>query len=260
MHILFRKSSTAVAGLLFILTSVSVWALDESGQRYVKQLASGGPSSIHSAAESILNTGVTDQEVLDVAAEALAQGYRRNTDMEPYADAMAWVCRALGGSGNGRYKELLTEVTKNAPNKRMKKHCDKAASSLPKGVAPYVAGTVNLANYKEGAAPAQAAAKPAASAKPSAAAAPAAAAKSFANIKVGMSKEEVESMIGQPTAVNSHITGKQFRPFNFKGADTYRIIALYKGVGRITYSNKDQYTQNFRVLEINEDPSESGYP
>jgi len=42
--------------------------------------------------------------VLDVAPEALAQGYHKNTDLEPYADAMAWVCRALGNSGNGRYK------------------------------------------------------------------------------------------------------------------------------------------------------------
>lgn len=264
-----RKSLIAVAGLVCALSSASVWSLDESGQRYVKQLASGGPSSIHSAAESILSTGVSDQEVLDVAAEALAQGYRKNTDMEPYADAMAWVCRALGGSGNGRYKAMLTDVAKTTPNKRMKKHCDKAASSLPKGVAPYVVGSVNLANYKEGAAPAataQAAAKPAAGAKPAAAAAaaaaaaPAPAAKSFSGIKVGMSKEEVESMIGPPTAMNSHITGKQFRPFNFKGADTYRINALYKGLGHITYSNKDAYTQNFRVLDIVEDSSESGYP
>lgn len=254
-----RKSILTIGVLGFLFACASVWALDESGQRYVKQLASGGPSSIHNAAESIVSTGVTDQEVLDVAAETLAQGYRKNGDMEPYADAMAWVCRALGSSGNGRYKALLTEVAKQAPSKRTKRHCDKAAGSLPKGVAPYVVGSVDLAKYKEGApaASAQAAAKPAATAKSSAAPA---AAKGFGSIKVGMSKEEVESLIGPPTATNSHITGKQFRPFNFKGADTYRINALYKGVGHIVYSNKDAYTQNYRVLEIVEDPSESGYP
>ncbi|HYM35219.1 MAG TPA: hypothetical protein VET48_07450 [Steroidobacteraceae bacterium] len=257
-----KRLLVATCALVGIVACASTWALDESGQRYVKQLASGGPSSIHSAAESIFNTGVTDREVLDVAAETLAQGYHKNTDMEPYADAMAWVCRALGNSGNGRYKALLTQVSKDAPNKRLKKHCDKAAGSLPKGVEPYVVGSVNLANYKEGAQPvaqSQTPAKPATS-KAAPAAAPTTAAKGFSQIKVGMSKEEVESLIGQPTATNSHITGKQFRPFNFKGADTYRIIALYKGVGRIVYSNKDAYTANYRVLEIMEDPSESGYP
>src|SRR5690348_14775527 len=139
-----RKSLIAVAGLICGLSAASVWALDESGQRYVKQLASGGPSSIHSAAESIYSTGVTDQQVLDVAAEALAQGYRKNTDMEPYADAMAWVCRALGNTNNGRYKELLAQVAKETPNKRLRKHCEKAASSLPKGASHYVVGSVDL--------------------------------------------------------------------------------------------------------------------
>jgi hypothetical protein len=261
---MYTRILIALGALAGILTSSVLFAMDESGQRYVKQLASGGPSSIHSAAESIFDTGVTDQEVLDVAAEALAQGYHKNTDLEPYADAMAWVCRALGNSGNGRYKALLVQVSKDAQNKKLKKYCDKAASGLPKGVDPYVVGSINLENYKEGAKPVATAqaAKPATSAKSAqaAAAAPATAAKGFSQIKVGMSKEEVESMIGPPTATNSHITGKQFRPFNFKGADTYRIIALYKGVGHIVYSNKDAYTQNFRVLEAVEDPSESGYP
>src|SRR5882724_1553553 len=131
---MYKKLLIAVASVTFVLGCSSVWALDESGQRYVKQLASGGPSSIHSAAESIYSTGVNDQEVLDVAAESLAQGYRKNIDSEPYADAMAWVCRALGNSGNGRYKALLTEVSKEAHNKRLKKHCDKSAGALPKGV------------------------------------------------------------------------------------------------------------------------------
>jgi hypothetical protein len=253
----------AVASLIGVLSSTALWAMDESGQRYVKQLASGGPSSIHNAAESIYGTGVSDQEVLDVAAETLAQGYRKNSDMEPYADAMAWVCRALGNSGNGRYKALLTEVSKQAPNRKLKKHCDKAADSLPKGVAPYVVGSIDLAKYKEGAvASTQPATKPAATAAKGAPAATAAAApaKNFSSVKVGMSKEEVESLIGPPTATTSHITGKQFRPFNFKGADTQRVIALYKGVGRIVYSNRDQYSSNYRVLEINEDGSETGYP
>src|SRR5712671_4392100 len=253
---MFRKSLIAFGSLICALGCSALWAMDESGQRYVKQLASGGRRLIHSAAESIYGTGVNDQEVLDVAAEALAQGYRKNTDLEPYADAMAWVCKALGNSGNGRYKALLTEVSKEAPNKKLKKYCDKAAGGLPKGVAPYVVGSINLAKYKEGAqaAPAQAAAtKPSGNGKaapaPAPTAASAATAKNFGSIKVGMSKEEVEAMIGPPTATTSHITGKQFRPFNFKGADTQRLIALYKDFGRVVYSNRDAYSANYRVLE-----------
>jgi hypothetical protein len=232
----------------------SALALDEVGQRYVKLMANGGPTSIRSAAESIFNTGNTDQEVLDAAAETLAINYKKNPASETHADAAAWLCKALGNSGNGRYKALLTEVTDQAQGKKLRKHCNKAADNLPKGVAPYVVGSFNLAAYKEGAEPAakQAGAKPGA--------APATATKGFSIVKEGMSKEEVESLIGVPTAMSSHITGKQFKPFNFKGKDTHRVVALYKGVGRIVYSNSGAYSSTYTVLEIVSDSSETGYP
>ena len=77
---------------------------------------------------------------------------------------------------------------------------------------------------------------------------------------VDMSLQEAEDLVGPPTATTEHITGKAFIPFNFKGADTYRIIYLYKGQGRIIFSAKNQYTHNLRVLEVQVNPDESGYP
>jgi hypothetical protein len=228
--------------------------------RYVKMLANGGPSSMRSAAESIYNTGNSDQDVLDAAAETLLTNYNKNPTSETYADSMAWLCRALGNSNNARYQPVVAEVAKNAESRKLKKHCDRAAGDLPSsGGTPYVAGSFDLAKYKEGAA----GAAPVAAAAPAAApagAAPTAPGKGFSVVKEGMSKEEVEALIGVPTAVTSHITGKAFRPFNFKGSDTHRVIALYKGVGRIIYSNSSAYTSTYRVMEIVADSSESGYP
>lgn len=252
------KKSLLVSGLTCFV-AVNAWGLDEAGTRYVKMLANGGPSSMRSAAESIFNTGNTDQEVLDAAAEALLTNYKKNPTSETWADSMAWLCRALGNSNNARYQAVVAEVSNNAESRKLKKHCDRAAGDLPKGGTAYVAGSFDLAKYKDGAA----GAAPVAAAAPAAApggAAPAAAGKGFSVVKEGMSKEEVEALIGVPTAVNSHITGKAFRPFNFKGSDTHRVIALYKGVGRIIYSNSSAYTSTYRVLEIVEDSSESGYP
>src|SRR5688572_6381903 len=68
------KKSLLVSGLTCFV-AVNAWGLDEAGTRYVKMLANGGPSSMRSAAESIFNTGNTDQEVLDAAAEALLTNY-----------------------------------------------------------------------------------------------------------------------------------------------------------------------------------------
>jgi hypothetical protein len=256
----FKK--TLFVGGLTCLVGINAWGLDEAGTRYVKMLANGGPSSIRSAAESIYNTGNTDQDVLDAAAETLAQNYRKNPSSETYADAMAWLCRALGNSGNARYKAVVEDVANNAESRKLKKHCDRAAGDLPKaaGATPYVAGSFDLSKYKEGADGAAPVAAAASAAAPAAGAAPAAAGKGFSVVKEGMSKEEVEALIGVPTAVTSHITGKAFRPFNFKGSDTHRVIALYKGVGRIIYSNSSAYTSTYRVVEVVNDSSESGYP
>jgi hypothetical protein len=254
----FKKS--LLTGGLTCFVAINAWGLDEASTRWVKMLANGGPTSIRSTAESIYNTGSTDQEVLDAAAEALLTNYRKSPNSESYADAMAWLCRALGNSGSARYQPVVAEVAKSSENRKVKRYCDRAAGDLPKsGGEPYVAGSFDLSKYKEGADGAVAAAAPAA-APAAAGAAPAAAGKGFSVVKEGMSKEEVEALIGPPTAVTSHITGKQFRPFNFKGADTHRIVALYKGVGRIIYSNSSAYTSTYRVLEIVNDSSESGYP
>jgi hypothetical protein len=255
----FKK--TLLLSGLSCFVAVNAWGLDEAGTRYVKMFANGGPSSMRSAAESIYNTGNTDQEVLDAAAEALLANYRKNPSSETYADSMAWLCRALGNSSNARYQPVVAEVAKNAESRKLKKHCDRAAGDLPSsGGAPYVAGSFDLSKYKDGAPGAAPVAAAAPAAAPAAGAAPAAASKDFGVVKEGMSKEEVEALIGVPTAVTSHITGKAWRPFNFKGSDTHRIVSLYKGVGRIIYSNSSAYTSTYRVLEILPDSSESGYP
>jgi len=74
-------------------------------------LASGGPGTIGSAAESIASTGITDPEVLDLTAQVLADIHLRNVEDHDYAETTSWLCKALGNSGNGRYKALLDEVS-----------------------------------------------------------------------------------------------------------------------------------------------------
>jgi len=58
----------------------------------------------------------------------------------------------------------------------------------------------------------------------------------FAQVEIGMSRARVERLIGAPDDSESHITGKQFRPFYF-GGDTHRYQAFYKNEGQLTYSN-----------------------
>ena len=61
-------------------------------------------------------------------------------------DASAWLCRALGNSGNNRYKVVLDQVADDkSVHRRLRGHCEKASKNLSKGAtSSYVAGTVNL--------------------------------------------------------------------------------------------------------------------
>ena len=248
--------NTAVLATSFVLacSALQAHALDASGQRYVNQMVQGGPVSIREAAQSIYHSGYRDTETLDVAAEVLLQQYRTASD-NTTSDALAWVCKALASSGNGRYKPVLAEVVANSNNRKLDRHCEKAANSLSASGTPYTVGSVNLEAYRNGkgqpaanapAVPAQAAAAQGTGA--------------FSDIRTGMSMDEVNALLGAPTATFSHQTGKAWIPFNFKGKDVARVVSLYKGKGRITFSQESVYANVWRVMDVTNNPNESGYP
>lgn len=249
------KKTVLVSSVMLLCGVGSAWALDASGQRYAQMLASGGVSSMQRAAEEIYNQSLTDQELLDVTAETLARNYSTNSG-ETYIEAMSWLCKSLGNSGNGRYKDLLMDISKKAPNRKMSKYCSKGSGNLPNGAAQYVVGSVNLDRYKEGATPVAGAVK----AAPAAVAKPAGSKADFSLVKVGMAMSEVVSLIGEPTATTQNVTGKAFQPFNFGGKGTMRMQALYKGVGRLILANTSAYASTYRVTEIVPDATETGYP
>ena len=241
--------------LVTILFSAAALAMDPASQRYIDQLTQGGMASVKQAAQSMYNTKETNTQVLDVAAEVLLQNYSNASD----PDALAWVAKALGKSRNGRYYSVLKEVANSKADKKLRKHTATALKEI--GLASgdqYAKGSVNLKTASSS--------KPAAPAKNNGAATPAkpAADKSAANglevIRNGMSMQEAFDLVGQPTTSSSRPTGKAFIPFNFKGGDSVRSYAYYKGKGRIVFSSDSHYSSTMRVIEVIVDPKESGYP
>ncbi len=79
----------------------------------------------------------------------------------------------------------------------------------------------------------------------------------LAKLKQGMSKADVEKILGQPTHSRSYLGGKAFNPFNFGGDTGARVEALYKGKGRVVYSVA-RFSQEMAVEEVVYDPNESG--
>ncbi len=213
-------------------------------------------ASVKQAAQSMYNTGETNTQVLDVAAEILLQNYGKASD----PDALAWVAKALGKSRNGRYYSVLKEVADSKADKKLRKHTAGALKEIGRASGDqYVKGSVNLQTAGKSKAPATGSAKN----KPAngGAATPArTSAHGLDVIKKGMSMQEAFDLVGAPTSSSARPTGKAFIPFNFKGGDSVRSYALYKGQGRIVFSSESRYSSNMRVIEVQMDPNERGYP
>ena len=237
---------------LAILLSLPTHSLSPSGQRYVDLLSNGGPVSIRDAAKSIYKTSEKDQQVLDVLAEVLLENYQKPG--RDQVDAMAWSAKALGSSGNARYRDVLTEVSTNAEHRKLKKHAKRSLKQLSEeSVEQYTKGTVSLATISE-----KSAEK---SNSPAATAAPKSVERHpISIIKEGMGMAEVYDLVGEPTATTSRLTGKQWIPFNFKGADNVRTVALYKGQGRIVFANESNFSSGWNVIKVELNEKESGYP
>jgi hypothetical protein len=77
----------------------------------------------------------------------------------------------------------------------------------------------------------------------------------FAQIKEGMSIDEVYAILGRPDDTSNHITGKAFIP-HYYGGDTHRTEAIYKGKGRIIFCPNNHWTQHMGVIEIQYNPNE----
>lgn len=233
-----------------IIMCSTAYALTPTSEYQLTLLTQGGPASLKSTSESIYRTGVAEQEVTDTLAEILLQNYAR-TNNDDYIDALAWAAKALGSTRNARYRSTLTEILEKCTNKKLNKYVSASLKSIPEEEAEqYTKGTINLDTARAQHADKKAAPSTAAQGGTS---------KISAAIP-GMNMEEVNAVCGAPTSTTSHMTGKAFIPFNFKGKGDVVLIALYKGQGKIIYTHPSRYTSTWQVEEVTLDPNETGYP
>jgi hypothetical protein len=281
-----KKIAACVIAACLLASAPSHSEMNDLDKQYVEQIIKGGSGTLRQVSENMANTGYANAEVLDVLAEVLLEKYPQTGADFGSVDSVAWMCRALGSSGNNRYRPLLEHIADDkAMHRKLRGHCQKAAKQLPKGSGnSYVAGTVNLellrnppppppppapaGKGKKNAKSAKAATAPAVAAKPAPAATPAPAAAApattgpvdLSKVAVGMSQAQVNDLLGPPTAQTQRMTGKQWQPFNFGAKDLQRVMYLYKGVGRVEFSLKSAYEGVFRVVAVTPDPNETGYP
>lgn len=101
------------------------------------QITEGDTGDLRDAVKRLRKHGRIEPTTFDRIADRI---YRSHTvEDDDLADTVAWLCRILGTSGDGRYRKLLDEVSDAAVEKAVRKHAGKAADDLPKSSAePYV--------------------------------------------------------------------------------------------------------------------------
>ena len=241
------KNIAAIA--LFGLVS-SAYALDASEQGYVDMLTDGSMRSVKQASQEIFNNGEDNQTVLDTLAEVLLQNYVNAPTGD--IDALSWAAKALGKSRNPRYRDALTSVA-GSSNKKLAKYANSALDDLSDSTVPqYKKGTVSLKKSANKSS--------ASSTSTSSSASSTGKGQALSAVKKGMSMAEAYALVGEPTTSTGHMTGKAWIPFNFKGSDTVRQYSLYKGKGRIIFTNRSHYDHTWQVYEVQIDANEPGYP
>jgi TolB-like protein len=66
-----------------------------------------------------------DPKLLDIVNDELLKGYSANSDDRNFVEAMAWLCNALGASGQSRYASTLEKVSQGASNRKLQKYAIK---------------------------------------------------------------------------------------------------------------------------------------
>ncbi|MEL0646132.1 HEAT repeat domain-containing protein [Pseudoalteromonas agarivorans] len=137
-----------LVGLSLAALSSSAIALTTSEQTDYDRLISGDINQIKQAAQSIVSSNNSNPEVLDVLAQYLAKNYLVAADYQ--LDTMAWACRALGETGNARYRDLLSTIVNSDAHKKIRKYAKKSLKRLPSdSTEQFITGSVDLSNLKK---------------------------------------------------------------------------------------------------------------
>lgn len=77
----------------------------------------------------------------------------------------------------------------------------------------------------------------------------------LAKVEKGMSDDQVVAILGQPDHRNHYMTGKAWIPYNFGGGDKMRSDFIYKGKGRVVFT-QNQWSGRLSVIKVVYDPNE----
>lgn len=88
----------------------------------VSMLKSSSLPDKEAGAKIVTKLYANDQAILDIVNDELLKGYNSSSGSKDFVEAMAWLCNALGASGQAKYVSTLEKVSNDAPNKKLQKY------------------------------------------------------------------------------------------------------------------------------------------
>jgi TolB-like protein len=103
-------------------------------KKYAEMLKSKTVRQKKDAAKKIIRGKIKDPLVLDIVERELLAGYAKEGENRHHADTMSWLCKALGASGNSKYKATLQKVAEDGVSRKLKGYAKKALAAIDKNM------------------------------------------------------------------------------------------------------------------------------
>jgi hypothetical protein len=101
--------------------------------RVMNMLQANDPRLVRAGASSVFDRYVNDREITNLVAQQLMARYTRASDSDEVAEAVAWLCKALGGTGHSEYIPFLEKVLAETRQQAVKRHAKASLAALRKG-------------------------------------------------------------------------------------------------------------------------------
>jgi len=98
--------------------------------KYIRMLESNSTRENRDAAKMIEREHLSDPVVLDVVEQKLLRDYPRSGSDHSLVDTMSWYCKALGASGQAKYRSTLARVARDAPHRKLRGYAQKSLGQL----------------------------------------------------------------------------------------------------------------------------------
>ncbi len=98
--------------------------------KYLGLIESNNSEKQKDAAQLMVRAKYRDTLVLDAVEKVLLKGYLSGSNENDRIDTLSWLCKALGASGQSKYKPTLSKVAKDAPHRKLQGYAEKSLRQL----------------------------------------------------------------------------------------------------------------------------------